>query len=156
MARCETLLLLLWNLLCQSGAISSVSPSKPCVANLNCKVAVQIPSTKTQYRKQLPLISVFYVGYASNVHFEAYWELDCLAHPLLYMMSQRGDYVDIKCNPSIHKGMPFKHYHGRTGVVFNVTKTSLGLLVNKQASFGRLLLLKPSDCLSKLRAVMRF
>ncbi|CAM9632581.1 unnamed protein product, partial [Laminaria digitata] len=44
---------------------------------------------------------------------------------------QRGDYVDIKCNPSIHKGMPFKYYHGRTGVVFNVTKTSLGLRVNK-------------------------
>lgn len=46
---------------------------------------------------------------------------------------QRGDYVDIKCNPSIHKGMPFKYYHGRTGVVFNVTKTSLGVRVNKQA-----------------------
>lgn len=40
--------------------------------------------------------------------------------------------MDIKCNPSIHKGMPFKYYHGRTGVVFNVTKTSLGLRVNKQ------------------------
>lgn len=47
---------------------------------------------------------------------------------------QRGDYVDIKCNPSIHKGMPFKYYHGRTGIVFNVTKTSLGVRVNKQAS----------------------
>lgn len=41
--------------------------------------------------------------------------------------------MDIKCNPSIHKGMPFKYYHGRTGVVFNVTKTSLGVRVNKQA-----------------------
>lgn len=45
--------------------------------------------------------------------------------------------MDIKCNPSIHKGMPFKYYHGRTGVVFNVTKTSLGLRVNKQASIWR-------------------
>lgn len=42
--------------------------------------------------------------------------------------------MDIKCNPSIHKGMPFKYYHGRTGIVFNVTKTSLGVRVNKQAS----------------------
>ncbi|CAN0312151.1 unnamed protein product [Ectocarpus fasciculatus] len=50
----------------------------------------------------------------------------CLVAP------QRGDYVDIKCNPSIHKGMPFKYYHGRTGIVFNVTKTSLGVRVNKQ------------------------
>ena len=57
-------------------------------------------------------------------------------YPILYstLRLQRGDYVDIKCNPSIHKGMPFKYYHGRTGVVFNVTKTSLGLRVNKQAS----------------------
>lgn len=42
--------------------------------------------------------------------------------------------MDIKCNPSIHKGMPFKFYHGRTGVVFNVTKTSVGVRVNKQVS----------------------
>lgn len=53
-------------------------------------------------------------------------------------LRQRGDYVDIKCNPSIHKGMPFKYYHGRTGIVFNVTKTSLGVRVNKQASRGLL------------------
>ncbi|CAB1108060.1 unnamed protein product [Ectocarpus sp. CCAP 1310/34] len=51
---------------------------------------------------------------------------------------KRGDYVDIKCNPSIHKGMPFKYYHGRTGIVFNVTKTSLGVRVNKQVN-GRII-----------------
>ncbi len=28
-----------------------------------------------------------------------------------------GQYVDIKVNGSIHKGMPHKFYHGRTGVV---------------------------------------
>lgn len=43
-----------------------------------------------------------------------------------------GDYVDIKANGSIHKGMPFKGYHGRTGVVFDVTKTAIGVEVNKQ------------------------
>uniref|UniRef100_A0A7S2SVR4 60S ribosomal protein L21 n=1 Tax=Rhizochromulina marina TaxID=1034831 RepID=A0A7S2SVR4_9STRA len=51
---------------------------------------------------------------------------------------KRGDHVDIKCNPSIHKGMPFKHYHGRTGVVYNVTKRALGVCVNKLVN-GRIL-----------------
>ncbi|KAI3913307.1 hypothetical protein MKW92_029429 [Papaver armeniacum] len=31
-----------------------------------------------------------------------------------------GDYVDIKVNGAIHKGMPHKFYHGRTGIVWNV------------------------------------
>lgn len=44
---------------------------------------------------------------------------------------QVGDYVDVKANASIQKGMPFKGYHGRTGVVFNVTKRALGVSVNK-------------------------
>lgn len=42
-----------------------------------------------------------------------------------------GDIVDIKADGSIHKGMPFKHYHGRTGVVYNVTKTSVGVELQK-------------------------
>jgi large subunit ribosomal protein L21e len=51
----------------------------------------------------------------------------------LYLL-KRGDYVDIKVDPSIHKGMPFKFYHGRTGVVFNVTKRAIGVTVNKLVS----------------------
>ncbi|CAM9942944.1 unnamed protein product [Phaeothamnion confervicola] len=52
-----------------------------------------------------------------------------------YMIAYKiGDYVDIKVNPSIHKGMPFKSYHGRTGIVYNVTKRALGLRVNKLVS----------------------
>ena len=43
-----------------------------------------------------------------------------------------GDYVDIVANGAVHKGMPFKGYHGRTGVVFDVTKTAVGVEVNKQ------------------------
>ena len=31
--------------------------------------------------------------------------------------------------------MPFKHYHGRTGVVFNVTKRAIGVTVNKSVSW---------------------
>jgi large subunit ribosomal protein L21e len=51
---------------------------------------------------------------------------------------KRGDYVDIKVDSSIHKGMPFKHYHGRTGVVFNVTKRAIGVRVNKEVN-GRII-----------------
>lgn len=42
-----------------------------------------------------------------------------------------GDIVDIKVNGAIHDGMPFKFYHGKTGIVFNVTKSAVGVIVNK-------------------------
>lgn len=44
----------------------------------------------------------------------------------------RGDFVDIKVDGSVHKGMPYKFYHGRTGRVFNVTPHAIGIIVNKQ------------------------
>ena len=49
-----------------------------------------------------------------------------------------GDYVDIFADPSVHKGMPHKGYHGRTGIVFNVTKSSVGVRVNKYVN-GRII-----------------
>merc|ERR1712216_62423 len=49
-----------------------------------------------------------------------------------------GDFVDIKVNGAIHKGMPYRYYHGRTGRVWNVTKAALGVLVNKQLK-GRII-----------------
>jgi len=49
-----------------------------------------------------------------------------------------GDYVDIFADPSIHKGMPHKGYHGRTGIIFNVTKSAVGVRVNKLVN-GRIL-----------------
>lgn len=55
-----------------------------------------------------------------------------------FFSSQRGDYVDIKCNPAQHKGMPFKHYHGRTGIVYNVTPRAVGIRVNKELN-GKIL-----------------
>merc|ERR1712176_466154 len=56
-----------------------------------------------------------------------------------YLMAVKvGDYVDIICNPTIHKGMPHKFYHGRTGIVFNVTKSAVGVRVNKLVN-GRIL-----------------
>ncbi|KAJ3716452.1 ribosomal protein L21e-domain-containing protein [Lentinula raphanica] len=42
-----------------------------------------------------------------------------------------GDIVDIKANAAQQKGMPHKYYHGRTGIVYNVTPTSVGVIVYK-------------------------
>jgi len=42
-----------------------------------------------------------------------------------------GDYVDVIADGSIHKGMPHKFYHGKTGRVFNVTGRAIGVIVNK-------------------------
>jgi Ribosomal protein L21e len=36
------------------------------------------------------------------------------------------------------QGMPFKYYHGKTGVVWNVTKRALGVAVNKVVSLAAL------------------
>jgi len=49
-----------------------------------------------------------------------------------------GDIVDIKANGAVHKGMPYKYYHGKTGRVFTVMPRSLGLVVNKRVK-GRIL-----------------
>jgi len=43
-----------------------------------------------------------------------------------------GDIVDIKVNGAVQKGMPYKIYHGKTGVVYNVTKTSVGVIIYKR------------------------
>ncbi|KAL0089458.1 60S ribosomal protein L21-A [Phycomyces blakesleeanus] len=43
-----------------------------------------------------------------------------------------GDIVDIKANAAVQKGMPHKFYHGRTGVVYNVTKSAVGVIINKR------------------------
>ena len=56
-----------------------------------------------------------------------------------YLMKVKvGDYVDIFADPSIHKGMPYKGYHGRTGIIFNVTKSAVGVRVNKKVN-GRII-----------------
>ncbi|QDS68482.1 hypothetical protein FKW77_010849 [Venturia effusa] len=43
-----------------------------------------------------------------------------------------GDIVDVVCNGAIQKGMPHKVYHGKTGVVYNVTKSAVGVILYKQ------------------------
>ncbi|KAI0418598.1 hypothetical protein EKO27_g10704 [Xylaria grammica] len=43
-----------------------------------------------------------------------------------------GDIVDIKANGAVQKGMPHKVYHGKTGIVYNVTKSAVGVIVKKK------------------------
>ncbi|KAI1734598.1 ribosomal protein L21e-domain-containing protein [Xylaria scruposa] len=43
-----------------------------------------------------------------------------------------GDYVDIKANGAVQKGMPHKVYHGKTGIVYNVTKSAVGVIIHKK------------------------
>ncbi|CAK3777101.1 60S ribosomal L21-A [Lecanosticta acicola] len=43
-----------------------------------------------------------------------------------------GDIVDVVCNGAVQKGMPYKVYHGKTGVVYNVTKSAVGVILYRQ------------------------
>ncbi|KAL9621712.1 MAG: hypothetical protein Q9160_003830 [Pyrenula sp. 1 TL-2023] len=43
-----------------------------------------------------------------------------------------GDIVDIKANGAVQKGMPYKVYHGKTGVIYNVTKSAVGVIIYKR------------------------
>eukprot|EP00922_Rhytidocystis_sp_ex-Travisia-forbesii_P000263 GHVS01000406.1.p1 GENE.GHVS01000406.1~~GHVS01000406.1.p1 ORF type:complete len:162 (+),score=28.64 GHVS01000406.1:103-588(+) len=49
----------------------------------------------------------------------------------LLQVFRRGEHVDIFCDPSQQKGMPYHYYHGKTGVVFNVTQRAVGVEVKK-------------------------
>eukprot|EP00126_Sphaerothecum_destruens_P014144 Sdes_comp24298_c0_seq1m22287 len=54
-------------------------------------------------------------------------------HLSAYLKTYRvGDIVDIKGNGAVQKGMPHKFYHGKTGVVYNITPHAVGVVVNKQ------------------------
>ncbi len=65
-----------------------------------------------------------------------------------------GDYVDIVVDGSVHKGMPYKFYHGRTGRVWNVSRRAVGVELNKQVSnrlvrkrlYVRVEHVRPSKC----------
>ncbi|EIW71647.1 50S small subunit ribosomal protein L21e [Tremella mesenterica] len=49
-----------------------------------------------------------------------------------YLKTYRvGDIVDIKANSSQQKGMPHKYYHGKTGVVYNVSPRGVGVICYK-------------------------
>lgn len=42
-----------------------------------------------------------------------------------------GDFVDVVADSAVREGMPHKYYHGRTGIVWNVTPRGVGVIVNK-------------------------
>lgn len=48
------------------------------------------------------------------------------------MRNRVGDIVDIKANGAVQKGMPYKVYHGKTGIIYNVTKSAVGVIINKK------------------------
>jgi len=43
-----------------------------------------------------------------------------------------GDIVDIKANGAVQKGMPYTVYHGKTGVIYNVTRSAVGVIIYKR------------------------
>ncbi|CAI4218289.1 unnamed protein product [Parascedosporium putredinis] len=43
-----------------------------------------------------------------------------------------GDIVDIKANGAVQKGLPYKVYHGKTGVIYNVAKSAVGVIIYKK------------------------
>jgi len=50
-----------------------------------------------------------------------------------YMKTYKvGDIVDVKANGAVQKGMPYKVYHGKTGVIYNVTKSAVGVIIYKK------------------------
>lgn len=49
-----------------------------------------------------------------------------------YLATYRiGDIVDIKANAAEQKGMPHKFYHGKTGIVYNVSPRGVGVICYK-------------------------
>jgi len=61
------------------------------------------------------------------------FRLHGMAKPSLTLVTyKRGDVVDVKIDGSQHKGQPYKTFHGKTGIVFNVTKTSVGVQMMKK------------------------
>ncbi|CAF9912506.1 MAG: hypothetical protein GOMPHAMPRED_007677 [Gomphillus americanus] len=46
-----------------------------------------------------------------------------------------GDIVDVVANGAVQKGMPHKVYHGKTGVVYNVTKSAVGVIIYKKVGY---------------------
>lgn len=45
-----------------------------------------------------------------------------------------GDIVDIRVNGAVHGGMPHRIYHGRTGLVWNVSPRAVGVLVKRRVN----------------------
>ncbi len=47
---------------------------------------------------------------------------------------KKNDFVDVIGNGAYQRGMPHKFYHGKTGQVFDVTRNSVGVIINKRVN----------------------
>ena len=65
-----------------------------------------------------------------------------------------GDFVTVLCNSSVQHGLPYKHFHGKVGRVWNVNPHAIGVMLNKKVN-NRIVVkrihvnpvhLKPSKC----------
>jgi len=59
---------------------------------------------------------------------------------MVLRVSLSHEIVQLSClcvqgDGATQKGMPFKHYHGKTGRVFNVTQHAVGVVVNKRVGW---------------------
>lgn len=54
------------------------------------------------------------------------------ATTVVHRVYHRGDYVTVHVDGSVHKGMPHRYYHGKTGTIFDVNPRSYGLEINKR------------------------
>mmetsp|Transcript_9160 Transcript_9160/g.10174 ORF Transcript_9160/g.10174 Transcript_9160/m.10174 type:complete len:172 (-) Transcript_9160:55-570(-) len=73
---------------------------------------------------------------------------------------KRGEYVDIVTNPAQQKGMPHRHYHGKTGRIFAVSPRAVGVELYKRIDnylkmkkvWVRIEHVRPSKCLQDYHA----
>eukprot|EP00182_Erythrolobus_australicus_P001197 CAMPEP_0185839534 /NCGR_PEP_ID=MMETSP1353-20130828/14726_1 /TAXON_ID=1077150 /ORGANISM="Erythrolobus australicus, Strain CCMP3124" /LENGTH=159 /DNA_ID=CAMNT_0028538717 /DNA_START=56 /DNA_END=535 /DNA_ORIENTATION=- len=74
-----------------------------------------------------------------------------------------GQYVDIVANSAVQKGMPFKYYHGKTGRLFNISRTSVGVEIMKPVGNRyipkrfhlRIEHVRPSKCQQEFKALIK-
>jgi len=82
----------------------------------------------------------------------------------IYMTTYRlGDYVDVIGDGSMQKGIPYKFYVGKTGIIWNVSKRAVGVIVNKLVGNSiipkkihvRIEHVRPSKCQKDLKERVR-
>eukprot|EP01012_Entosiphon_sulcatum_P058852 TRINITY_DN83058_c0_g1_i1.p1 TRINITY_DN83058_c0_g1~~TRINITY_DN83058_c0_g1_i1.p1 ORF type:complete len:162 (-),score=25.27 TRINITY_DN83058_c0_g1_i1:27-512(-) len=52
---------------------------------------------------------------------------------------RRGDHVTIKLNSAVQRGMSTKHFHGKTGTIFNVTPRAVGVMIARRVGNKRMI-----------------
>lgn len=81
--------------------------------------------------RELPLASLHTDRFFPSSHLFFLFAPLPTTPPLTHQTYKVGDIVDIKANSAQQKGMPHKYYQGRTGVIYNVSKSAVGIIVYK-------------------------